>query len=131
MRIALQTAGIEPNQLDYVNLHATGTELNDASEMQAMATVFGPEVPCSGSKGITGHTLGAAGSIEAVITLIALQERFAPGTCGVCEVDSAFSNHILVENLAIPSIRRVMSNNFGFGGNNVSLVFASGDDYAD
>jgi 3-oxoacyl-[acyl-carrier-protein] synthase-1 len=126
IRMALLTAGIKPNQLDYVNLHATGTKLNDASEMQAMATVFDPEVPCSGSKGITGHTLGAAGSIEAVICLIALQAGFAPGTCGVRKVDSAFSSHILVENLAMPSIRRVMSNNFGFGGNNVSLVFAAG-----
>jgi 3-oxoacyl-[acyl-carrier-protein] synthase-1 len=126
MRMALKTARIGPNQLDYVNLHATGTRLNDASEMQAMASVFGPEVPCSGSKGMTGHTLGAAGSIEAVITLIALQERFAPGTCGLREVDADFSNRVLVENLPIPSIRRVMSNNFGFGGNNVSLVFAAG-----
>jgi 3-oxoacyl-[acyl-carrier-protein] synthase-1 len=130
MRMALQSAGIEANQLDYVNLHATGTKLNDASEMQAMATVFGPELPCSGSKGMTGHTLGAAGSIEAVITMIALQDRFAPGTCGICEVDNTFSNRVLVENLEIPSIRRVMSNNFGFGGNNVSLVFASGEGYA-
>jgi 3-oxoacyl-[acyl-carrier-protein] synthase-1 len=126
MRMALKSARLEPNQLDYVNLHATGTRLNDAAEMQAMASVFDPEVPCGGSKGMTGHTLGAAGSIEAVITLIALQERFAPGTCGLHEVDADFSNRVLVENLPMPSIRRVMSNNFGFGGNNVSLVFAAG-----
>jgi 3-oxoacyl-[acyl-carrier-protein] synthase I len=127
MQIALQMAGIEPNQLDYINLHATGTKLNDAAEMQAMATVFSPEIPCSGSKGITGHTLGAAGGIEAVITLIAMDAGFAPGTSGIREVDHAFSSRVLVENLEIPSMRIAMSNNFGFGGNNVSLIFAAGD----
>jgi len=92
-----------------------------------MAALFGPDTPCSGSKGMTGHTLGAAGAIEAVITLLALQYGFAPGTCGIRHVDQTFNSHVLSETIQMPDIRYVMSNNFGFGGNNVSLIFAKED----
>lgn len=124
MRSALNMAKLKPEAIDYVNLHATGTRLNDQSEMCAMGALFGPDTPCSGSKGMTGHTLGAAGAIEAVITLLALQHGFAPGTCGIRHIDETFSSHVLSETIQIPDIRYVMSNNFGFGGNNVSLIFA-------
>lgn len=126
MRAAMTMAGIGPERIDYVNLHATGTKLNDQSEMRAMASLFGDGTPCSGSKGMTGHTLGAAGGIEAVITLTALEARFAPGTYGIHNVDEEFSSRVLTENLQLPSMRIAMSNNFGFGGNNVSLIFAAG-----
>ena len=67
MREALAQAGITAQDIDYVNLHATGTVLNDSAEMLAMDQVFGPELHCSGTKGLTGHTLGAAGGIETII----------------------------------------------------------------
>ncbi|MDX8389315.1 MAG: beta-ketoacyl-ACP synthase [Mariprofundaceae bacterium] len=121
---ALTMANLQADSIDYVNLHATGTRLNDQSEMRAMTTVFGSTTACSGSKGMTGHTLGAAGAVEAVITLLALQHGFAPGTCGIRHVDESFSSHVLTENVQMPKIHYVMSNNFGFGGNNVSLIFA-------
>ena len=126
MRSALVRAGLPAGSIDYVNLHATGTRLNDQSEMRAMASLFGPETPCSGTKGLTGHTLGAAAGIEAVITLLALEHHFAPGTCGISHVDDEFSNNVLTEAMALPDIHYAMSNNFGFGGNNVSLIFAGG-----
>jgi len=126
MRAAMAMASITPEQVDYVNLHATGTRLNDQSEMRAMAAVFPAGTPCSGTKGMTGHTLGAAGGIEAVITLIALESGFAPGTCGICHIDEEFSNRVLTGPLQLPAIRMAMSNNFGFGGNNVSLIFSRG-----
>jgi len=124
MRSALAMAGLQAGAIDYVNLHATGTRLNDQSEMRAMASLFESTTPCSGSKGMTGHTLGAAGAVEAVITLLALEHAFAPGTCGIRHVDSEFNNRVLTEPVQLPDIRYVMNNNFGFGGNNVSLIFA-------
>ena len=126
MRAALKMAGLSPEAIDYVNLHATGTRLNDESEMRAMASLFDSDIACSGTKGMTGHTLGAAGGIEAVITLIALDSGFAPGTCGIRHVDEAFGNRVLCEAEAMPGMRVAMSNNFGFGGNNVSLIFGKG-----
>jgi len=124
MRMALAMAKLTPEAIDYVNLHATGTRLNDQSEMRAMASLFEPTVPCSGTKGLIGHTLGAAGAVESVIALFALEHAFAPGTCGIRHVDDAFTNRILTEAVQLPDIRYVMTNNFGFGGNNVSLIFA-------
>ncbi len=126
MRSALAMAGLQAEAIGYVNLHATGTRLNDQSEMRAMASMFGQETPCSGTKGMTGHTLGAAGAVEAVIALLALDHGFAPGTCGIRHVDDEFTHRVLTEVLPLPDIRYVMSNNFGFGGNNVSLIFAKG-----
>ena len=124
MRSALAMAGLQAEAIGYVNLHATGTRLNDQSEMRAMASLFGQETPCSGTKAVTGHTLGAAGAVEAVITLLALEHAFAPGTCGIRHVDDEFTNRVLTESVQLPDIRYVMNNNFGFGGNNVSLIFA-------
>lgn len=121
---ALAMAGLESDAIGYVNLHATGTRLNDQSEMRAMASLFKSGTPCSGTKGMTGHTLGAAGAIEAVVSLLALEHGFAPGTCGIRHVDEEFSNHVLTENIQCSSMQYVMNNNFGFGGNNVSLIFA-------
>lgn len=127
MQRSLAQAGLTPDAIDYVNLHATGTPLNDASEMQAIAALFADTVPVSGTKGITGHTLGAAGGIEAVIALLALQHGLLPGTAGLSTPDPAFAG---VQILAEPqrrSLRRTMSNNFGFGGNNASLIFGHPD----
>lgn len=123
MAMALQRSGLSANQIDYVNLHATGTPKNDASEMIAVNAVFGDNVSCSGTKGLTGHTLGAAGAIEAVISLLSLERQFLPGTCGLIEPDQAFCCDILRESKQDVRLDHVMSNNYGFGGNNASLIF--------
>jgi len=125
MQSALQAASLQVDDIDYINLHATGTRLNDLSEMSAVASLFPLNTPCSATKGITGHTLGAAGAIEAIISLLALEHHFIPGTCGLDTLDSAFTSHVVDRALQHQNLSYVMSNNFGFGGNNVSLIFAS------
>jgi 3-oxoacyl-[acyl-carrier-protein] synthase-1 len=123
MQKALAQAGLQAEQIDYLNLHATGTPKNDQAEMIAVEKVFGENIYCSGSKGLTGHTLGAAGGVEAVVTLLALQQGFRPGTCGLKQVDSSFNSHVLHESEPVVNLKIAMSNNYGFGGNNASLIF--------
>jgi len=125
MQSALEAASLQVDDIDYINLHATGTRLNDQSEMRAIASLFNLNTPCSATKGMTGHTLGAAGAIEAIIALLALEHHFIPGTCGLNTLDPAFKSYVVGEPLKDQNISYVMSNNFGFGGNNVSLIFAS------
>ncbi|MDQ6991758.1 MAG: beta-ketoacyl-ACP synthase [Mariprofundaceae bacterium] len=124
MQSALNRAGLQAEEINYINVHATGTRLNDQSEMRAMASLFEANIPCSATKGITGHTLGAAGAIEAIISLLALEYQFIPGTCGLKNLDTAFKNHVVSETLFDQKMAYVMNNNFGFGGNNVSLIFS-------
>lgn len=125
MHKALKQARRVPREIDYLNLHATGTPQNDASELAAVDRVFASNVYCSGTKGLTGHTLGAAGGIEAVIALLAIEFRFRPGSCGLNKVDPAFHSKVLKDCQAQVTVNTVMSNNYGFGGNNASLVFGS------
>jgi 3-oxoacyl-[acyl-carrier-protein] synthase I len=121
MRAALQAAQVDPAQIDYINLHGTGTRANDAMEDRAVSHLFGNAVPCSSTKGWTGHTLGASGALEAVFAALCLQDGLVPGCLGVAAVDPDFQADIAVENRARP-LRRVLSNSFGFGGSNCSLV---------
>ena len=125
MNKALKQARRAPREIDYLNLHATGTPKNDASELAAVDRVFASDVYCSGTKGLTGHTLGAAGGIEAVIALLAIEFSFRPGSCGLNKVDPAFHSKVLKDCQAQATVNTVMSNNYGFGGNNASLVFGS------
>ncbi len=118
---ALADAGLEAADIDYVNLHGTATPSNDAAEDKAVVGVFGTSTACSSTKGATGHTLGAAGAIEAVIALLALRHGFMPGGANTEHLDPALRAHYLLENRAAP-VRRVLSNSFGFGGTNCSLV---------
>jgi len=122
MRDALARAQIGPGEVDYVNMHGTGTPANDRTEDMALHRVFGGAVTCSSTKGWTGHTLGAAGIVEAVISLLCLQEGFVPGNLNVRKVDPALKSRIAVANEE-RKLRHVVSNSFGFGGNNCSLVF--------
>jgi 3-oxoacyl-[acyl-carrier-protein] synthase-1 len=122
MRDALATAGATPGDIDYVNLHGTGTRANDAMEDTAVFGVFGDTVPCSSTKGWTGHTLGASGIVEAMIAALCIRNEFVPGCLGVTELDPNFRSRVLVRNTA-SRVRRVMSNAFGFGGINCSLLF--------
>lgn len=124
MRQALAQAGLEPGEIDYINLHGTGTPSNDASEDCAVQAVFGRNVPCSSTKGATGHTLGAAGGVEAVIGLLALRHGLMPGGLNVRERDPALGIHYLQANRNAP-VRHVLSNSFGFGGSNASLVLGA------
>lgn len=123
MQQALQSAGLAPTDIDYINLHGTATPSNDAAEAKAVTAVFGDSTPpCSSSKGATGHTLGAAGAVEAVICALALQHAFIPGGLNTTEVDTALNLNYQLKN-SDKILARVMSNSFGFGGTNCSLIF--------
>ena len=121
MQLALHSAGMAPSEVDWVNLHGTGTRANDAMEDLAVFQIFGDTVPCSSTKGWTGHTLGTCGILEAVITGQCMAEGLLAGCLGVDTVDPDFRADIAVANREQP-IRVAVSNSFGFGGINCSLV---------
>ena len=121
MQAALDAAGLAPQAIDYVNLHGTGTQSNDSAEDRAVVALFGDGVPVNSTKGMTGHTLGAAGAVEAVLCALAIEEGTIPGSPGTRAIDPALRARY--EKAARPAkIRRVLSNSFGFGGSNCSLV---------
>ena len=124
MRGALATAQLAAADVDYVNLHGTGTRTNDVAEDAAIRSVLGDDVPRSGTKGWTGHTLGAAGLVEALITALAIRERFIPGTLNCVNVDPAIRGNVELAGRDAP-IRTAVSNSFGFGGSNCALVLGS------
>jgi 3-oxoacyl-[acyl-carrier-protein] synthase-1 len=124
MRAALATAGLQPADVDYLNLHGTATPGNDAAEDKAVAAVFGSGTPCSSTKGYTGHTLGAAGGVEASIALLALEHGLAPPSLNLQTQDPALQAKLLREPLRT-ELKVVASNSFGFGGSNASLVFGA------
>ena len=121
MQAALAAAELEPGDIDYINLHGTGTPSNDRSESQAVTSVFGPTTPCSSTKGATGHTLGAAGALEAVIGALAVKNGLMPGGVHTKKIDPTLTAHYIKDNRRAP-IMRVLSNSFGFGGANCSLI---------
>ncbi|MFA7291745.1 MAG: beta-ketoacyl-[acyl-carrier-protein] synthase family protein [Rhodocyclaceae bacterium] len=122
MDAALRSAGLAADDIGYINLHGTATPANDAAEGKAVAALFGDRVPCSSTKGATGHTLGAAGAVEAVICAQALTDGFLPGSPGTELLDPAITiDYRLRTSPGTP--RRALSNSFGFGGSNCSLIF--------
>jgi 3-oxoacyl-[acyl-carrier-protein] synthase-1 len=121
MEAAMGSAGLGPDDIDYINLHGTATPSNDAAEGKAVAGLFGDRVPCSSTKGATGHTLGAAGGMEAIISALALQQGFMPGGVNTRECDPGIPIQYLTANRD-QAPRRVLSNSFGFGGTNCSLI---------
>lgn len=125
MRLALEDAGAAPNEVDYINAHGTSTPLNDLSETQAIKKVFGNhayEMVVSSTKSMTGHTLGAAGGVESVITALALKEGKIPPTINYNQPDPGCDlNYAPNEPLERP-IRLALTNSFGFGGHNVCLA---------
>ncbi|HXQ64447.1 MAG TPA: beta-ketoacyl-[acyl-carrier-protein] synthase family protein [Steroidobacteraceae bacterium] len=121
MEAALATATLEPGQIDYVNVHGTATPSNDRAESCAIVAVLGAAVPCSSTKGATGHTLGAAGAVEVVACAIAIQQGFMPGGINTAAVDPALCVNYLTATRSGP-LSRVLTNSFGFGGTNCSLV---------
>jgi 3-oxoacyl-[acyl-carrier-protein] synthase I len=121
MQQGLASAGLRPDDIEYINLHGTGTPSNDNAEARAVATVLGSNIPGSSTKGATGHALGAAGALEAVICALALQHGFMPGGLNTTAVDPSLGVRYLLENRR-QKLSYVMSNSFGFGGSNCSLV---------
>lgn len=121
MEAALRSARLAASEMDYINLHGTATPANDAAEGLAVAAVFGDRVPCNSTKGATGHTLGAAGGIEAVICAMALTDQRWPGSPGTESVDPATGLRYEIHAGAAP-LRHALSNSFGFGGSNCSLI---------
>lgn len=121
IQAALKDAGLTPNDIDYINLHGTGTKSNDAAEDQAVFKVFGGNTPCSSTKGATGHLLGAAGVTEAIISALCIQHGFMPGGLNTEHIDPALKSMYLLKNKQ-QKVNFVLSNSFGFGGNNCSLV---------
>lgn len=122
MRAALACANVDASEVDYINLHGTGTMANDSSESRAVCTVFGTRTPCSSTKGWTGHTLGAAGIVEAAIAMLALEHDFMPRSLNTRTKDAAIEAAVLLQGRDAP-VRKVMSNSFGFGGSNCTLLF--------
>jgi 3-oxoacyl-[acyl-carrier-protein] synthase-1 len=124
MREALADAGLAPQAVEYLNLHGTATPGNDAAEDRAVRAVFGSAVACSSTKGFTGHTLGAAGAVEAAISMLALEHGLLPPNLNLRERDPALG----LDPLGAPqqrAVRVAASNSFGFGGSNACLVFGA------
>ena len=120
---ALETASLKPQDISYINAHGTGTGINDLSEGRAIQKVFGSAIPpVSSTKGFTGHTLGAAGAVEAVFSILALQNQLLlPGLNFSTPMEELYFQPVTKP---APSVlKNVMSNSFGFGGNNTSLIF--------
>lgn len=124
MSAALRSAGLDARDIDYINLHGTGTRTNDPAEDKAVHALFGDDTACSSTKGWTGHTLGACGALAAIICAIAIRRGFMPGSVNTRTLDPAIRARYLIENAPVPP-RTVMTNAFGFGGTNCSLVIGS------
>jgi 3-oxoacyl-[acyl-carrier-protein] synthase II len=124
MEAALQSAGIEATEIDYINAHGTATPFNDASEGKAIAELFN-RVPVSSTKGMMGHSLGAAGAIEAVINLLALQHQLLPPNIHFHEGDAGLDLNIVANESRTATVRTAISNSFGFGGTNASVIMRS------
>ena len=124
---ALDKAGIGPDDVDHVNAHATSTPEGDKAELQAIRTIFGDragEIPVTANKSMIGHTLGAAGAIEAIVSILSIRESCVPPTINLDDPDDTAEGLDLTPNRARShDIRTVLSNSFGFGGQNTALIF--------
>lgn len=131
MRLALKTANVDPSEVDYINAHGTSTKLNDWYESMAIEKIFGEraktELNISSTKGVTGHCLGAAGGIEAVYTAMAIQKGIVPPTANYQEKDPNCPLNYTVEGAVEKEIRYAISNSFGFGGTNGSIIMKKFD----
>jgi 3-oxoacyl-[acyl-carrier-protein] synthase II len=122
MQAALESANVQPTMVDYINAHGTATEFNDAAEAKAISDLFPASVPVSSTKAMMGHSLGAAGAVEAVFCILALQHQFLPPNINF-RASAENTNIAVVANQSRPArVRTVVSNSFGFGGTNASIV---------
>lgn len=127
MRLALEDAGLKVTDIDYINAHGTSTPLNDKSETAAIKTVFGEQaykVPISSTKSMTGHLLGASGAVEAVFSILTMREGVIPPTINYQTPDPECDLDYVPNQPRKAVLRHVMSNSFGFGGHNATLVFS-------
>ncbi|MBI5947848.1 MAG: beta-ketoacyl-ACP synthase II [Chloroflexi bacterium] len=126
MKLALAQAGLQPDDIDYVNAHGTSTQMNDRLETLALKRVFGDyayELPISSTKSMTGHLLGAAGAVEAVVSVMALRHGIIPPTANYEQPDPGCDLDYVPNVARAATLEAVMSNSLGFGGHNASLVF--------
>ncbi|MDR2295880.1 MAG: beta-ketoacyl-ACP synthase II [Clostridiales Family XIII bacterium] len=126
MRMALDSAGVSPEEISYINAHGTGTPYNDLFETQAIKAVFGEaayRVPVSSTKSMTGHMLGAAGALEAVICLQSMRDGIIPPTINLRVPDAELDLDYVTEGARKAELRYVMSNSLGFGGHNATVLF--------
>jgi 3-oxoacyl-[acyl-carrier-protein] synthase II len=121
MEGALRSAGMEASEIDYINAHGTATPFNDASEGKAIAELF-DGVPVSSTKGMMGHSLGAAGAIEAIISILALRHQLLPPNINFRHGDAGLDLNIVANESKQATLRTVLSNSFGFGGTNASVI---------
>jgi len=131
MELALEGAELEADEIDYINAHGTSTKLNDLSETAAIKTVFGEtayDIPISSTKSMTGHMLGAAGGVEAVFCVKALEEGIMPPTINYETADPDCDLDYIPNEKREKELKHVMSNSFGFGGHNATLIFAQPED---
>lgn len=122
MQQALRSAKIEPGKVDYINAHGTATIFNDAAEGKAIAEIFGNRAAVSSTKAMMGHSLGAAGAIEAIVCLLALQHEFLPANINFRSPDEDVDLDIIANEPRSACIATTLSNSFGFGGTNASVV---------
>jgi len=121
MERALAAANLDTKDIDYINLHGTATQAGDISEDIAVTGLFGTDTPCSSTKGQTGHTLGAAGIVEAIIASLSIRYGLLPGSPNTRNLDTSLRSRYIVKSEKA-RLNRVMSNSFGFGGSNCSLI---------
>jgi len=122
MEQALQSASIDPGEVDYINAHGTATRFNDAAEAKAIQDLFQSPPPVSSTKSMMGHSLGAAGAIEAVVSLLALQHSLLPPNINFNKLDNDINLDIVANQPRYQPVQTVLSNSFGFGGTNASIV---------
>jgi 3-oxoacyl-[acyl-carrier-protein] synthase II len=123
MRLALDDAGLEPGDIGHINAHGTSTPLNDAAEAAAVTEIFGPGgVAITSTKGVTGHALGAAGALEAIAMLLAMEHRSIPPTAGTTSIDPEFTIDLVVGSARRWTPAPSISNSLGFGGHNGSII---------
>lgn len=128
MRFGLQDAGVNADEVDYINAHGTSTPLGDAAEVMAIKSLFGDNatsICVNSTKSMTGHLLGAAGGLESVVTTLAVHHGVAPPTINVDHPDEGFDLNFVAHEAQERTIRHGLNNTFGFGGHNVSLVFGA------
>jgi 3-oxoacyl-[acyl-carrier-protein] synthase II len=123
--LALEHAGLNPNDIDYVNAHGTGTQKNDSTETAILKTALGPrarQIPISSSKSMMGHLIGASGAVEVIISALALRHGIVPATINLVEPDPACDLDYVAEGMRTASLRAVLSTSFGFGSRNAAVV---------
>jgi 3-oxoacyl-[acyl-carrier-protein] synthase II len=125
MRIAIADAGLSPSDIEHVNAHGTSTPLNDVSEARTLRRVLGDRFTVTSTKGVTGHTLGAAGAIEAAFSVLTIEQGLTPPTANLESQDPEIDVDVVAKAPREGAVRAVMSDSFGFGGQNAVLVLTA------